>query len=111
MRGNWSRRSNSTGQPPRTKRRIERKIMRDESLKSGNQLAAAGSAPSDSVEQLLKKSLFNAQSREQFWIEFIRAVEVRCMAEVGVYRGDFAAEILRHCGNLSRYYLIDPWRH
>jgi hypothetical protein len=63
------------------------------------------------VEQLLKKSLFNAQSREQFWIEFIRAVEVRCMAEVGVYRGDFAAEILRHRGNLSRYYLIDPWRH
>jgi hypothetical protein len=47
----------------------------------------------------------------QFWIEFIRAAGVQCMAEVGVYRGDFAAAMLQHCENLSRYYMVDPWRH
>jgi len=33
------------------------------------------------------------------------------MAEVGVYRGDFAAAILRRCDQLAAYYMIDPWRH
>ena len=33
------------------------------------------------------------------------------MAEVGVYRGDFAAEVLRRCDGLATYYMIDPWRH
>jgi len=33
------------------------------------------------------------------------------MAEVGVYRGDFAARVLRSCERLTRYYMIDPWRH
>jgi methyltransferase family protein len=36
---------------------------------------------------------------------------VRRMAEVGVYRGDFAAEMLRRCESLTAYYMIDPWRH
>ncbi len=33
------------------------------------------------------------------------------MAEVGVYRGDFAKVVLRQCDGLNRYYMIDPWRH
>jgi len=33
------------------------------------------------------------------------------MAELGVYRGDFAAEILQSCEGLTAYYMIDPWRH
>jgi hypothetical protein len=33
------------------------------------------------------------------------------MAEVGVYRGDFAASVLDSCEGLTRYYMIDPWRH
>lgn len=32
------------------------------------------------------------------------------MAEVGVYRGEFAAKILRRVPQISRYYMIDPWR-
>ncbi|MFZ0771373.1 MAG: class I SAM-dependent methyltransferase [Candidatus Sulfotelmatobacter sp.] len=85
--------------------------MRNQSLANSNQIAVAASNASDSVEQLFKKCISKSQSREEFWIEFVNAVEVRCMAEVGVYRGDFAAEILRHCEGLSRYYMVDPWRH
>jgi len=33
------------------------------------------------------------------------------MAELGVYRGDFAAEVMRRCEGLAAYYMIDPWRH
>ncbi len=33
------------------------------------------------------------------------------MAEIGVYRGDFAAPVLQRCPGLTRYYMLDPWRH
>jgi hypothetical protein len=33
------------------------------------------------------------------------------MAEVGVYRGEFAARILEAVPSIERYLLIDPWRH
>ena len=33
------------------------------------------------------------------------------MVEVGVYRGDFAAALLQQCPDISRYYMIDPWKH
>jgi hypothetical protein len=83
--------------------------MRDQSSATkSNQIAPDHS---DSVEQLFKKCISNTQSRMEFWVEFIKSARVRRMAEVGVYRGDFAAEILRHCNDLSRYYMIDPWRH
>jgi len=31
------------------------------------------------------------------------------MAEVGVWKGDFAQEVLKNCAFLERYYMIDPW--
>jgi hypothetical protein len=85
--------------------------MRDQSSTNSNPNTVANSGHFDPADQVFKKCIFNSLTREQFWIEFIRSTEVRHMAEVGVYRGDFAAEILRHCENLSRYYMIDPWRH
>jgi hypothetical protein len=33
------------------------------------------------------------------------------MAEIGVYRGRFAAEMLAACSSIQRYYMVDPWRH
>ena len=33
------------------------------------------------------------------------------MAEIGVSRGDFAAVMLQRCPGLTRYYMVDPWRH
>ncbi|HTQ19161.1 class I SAM-dependent methyltransferase [Mycobacterium sp.] len=33
------------------------------------------------------------------------------MAEIGVYRGHFAARILADCSSIQRYYMVDPWRH
>ena len=65
----------------------------------------------DNTEQIIKKCADKAQSRFELWIEFIQAVQSETMAEVGVYRGDFAAKILAGCKSLKKYYMIDPWKH
>ena len=52
-----------------------------------------------------------AKSREEFWAAFLQAVDARVMVEVGVYKGDFAAEMLRKVDGIEKYYLLDPWRH
>lgn len=31
------------------------------------------------------------------------------MAEIGVWKGDFAKQILHKCDSIERYYMIDPW--
>ena len=61
--------------------------------------------------RLLAMCISKSQSRVELWAEFIRSIGVQRMAELGVYRGDFAAEILQRCGGLTAYYMIDPWRH
>ena len=42
--------------------------------------------------------------------EISRGRKVR-VAEIGVWRGDFAKKMLEGCPNIERYYLVDPWRH
>jgi predicted O-methyltransferase YrrM len=65
----------------------------------------------DSTEQLVRTCVSRSQTRQGFWVEFIQAVKIRKMAEIGVYRGDFAAEMLQRCPQLTAYYMVDPWRH
>lgn len=78
---------------------------------NGSSFMVAMSGQSDLLEPLLKKCISKSHSREQLWIEFIQSVGVQRMAEIGVYRGDFAAEMLQHCESLTSYYMVDPWRH
>lgn len=52
-----------------------------------------------------------ASDRRDLWVAFLGAASVRTMAEVGVYRGKFAAHLLHRCPSLERYYMIDPWQH
>src|ERR1700746_2364378 len=62
-------------------------------------------------EQVLTTCISKSRSRLEFWVQFIQSTGVQRMAEIGVYRGDFAADVLRHCECLTAYYMIDPWRH
>ena len=73
-------------------------------------MAASPQLP-DSLDQLLAGCTSGSKSRLDFWVEFIQSIRAQRMAELGVYRGDFAAFALRHCASLNRYYMIDPWRH
>jgi hypothetical protein len=71
---------------------------------------AAISRQPDFAEQVLARCISKSQSRLELWVELIESLGVQRMAEVGVYRGDFAAGLLRRC-ELATYYMIDPWRH
>lgn len=48
-------------------------------------------------------------SRQELWITFLRIQHVRVMAEVGVWKGDFAADMLKAASHVELYYMIDPW--
>jgi len=72
---------------------------------------AATSGQSDFPQSLLTSCISKVHSREELWAEFIQSAGVQRMAEIGVYRGDFAAHILQRCPGLTAYYMIDPWRH
>jgi len=52
-----------------------------------------------------------AQSRTDLWVGFMAAANVAQMAEIGVFKGQFAATMLKECPSISRYYMIDPWQH
>ena len=52
----------------------------------------------------------SANSRAEMWSRLIETLNVRQMAEVGVWSGAFAEAMLRRCPQLQRYFMIDPWR-
>jgi len=64
----------------------------------------------DSIGSLLRRCEASP-SRVEMWIDIILAAGVTRMAEVGVYRGEFAEAVLRQCPEVARYYMVDPWRH
>lgn len=52
-----------------------------------------------------------APDRFTLWAQFLRDQQVRTMAEIGVYRGQFAARMLKAAPDLVEYFMVDPWRH
>ena len=52
-----------------------------------------------------------ARDRLELWTWFLNCVRARRVAEIGVFRGTFAARILAACPAIETYYMIDPWRH
>jgi len=65
----------------------------------------------DITETDIRRLAAEAPGRMQFWSRLLRQTGVRFAAEVGVYRGDFAAHVLDECDAVERYYMVDPWRH
>jgi hypothetical protein len=62
-------------------------------------------------EPALRDWLERSERRLDFWVRFAGAIGARSVAEIGVYRGDFAAALLDGCPEIEAYYMIDPWRH
>lgn len=80
--------------------------------RTAQQSALAGPHFSLPDSLLMDKSLpASPASRFDIWLHFIEARQVEQMAEVGVYRGDFAARVLGQCDYIKTYFMIDPWRH
>lgn len=53
--------------------------------------------------------LSGAISRFELWETFLKSQNVRVMAEIGVWKGDFAAEVLQSSPCIEIYYMVDPW--
>jgi hypothetical protein len=53
----------------------------------------------------------SAKNRFELWTNFLRHADARSVAEIGVWRGEFAETMLRSCPLVDRYYMIDAWRH
>lgn len=51
----------------------------------------------------------NPTSRFDLWRQVLNATKAKTMVEVGVWKGDFAKEILEQCEIIEKYYMIDPW--
>lgn len=51
------------------------------------------------------------ENRLDLWVRFARLVGVSRMAEIGVWRAEFAESILRACEDIDVYYMLDPWRN
>lgn len=58
-----------------------------------------------SIITLLKET----NSRVELWQRFLGAQNTSTMAEIGVWKGDFAETILRSLPHIVTYYMIDPW--
>jgi hypothetical protein len=63
------------------------------------------------IDEVLRQAARTSRSRLDFWVEFILAANIHNVAEIGVYRGDFAAHILGRCDGIRKYYMLDSWRH
>ncbi|HEX6807119.1 MAG TPA: class I SAM-dependent methyltransferase [Gemmatimonadaceae bacterium] len=61
--------------------------------------------------ELLGEVAADSKSRTQLWTSFLGRTALARVAEVGVWKGDFAAAMLAACPAIDTYVMIDPWRH
>ena len=55
------------------------------------------------------RPLVQESSRTGLWLRAMQTMPARHMAEIGVWKGDFAQEILAQRPDIERYYMVDPW--
>lgn len=48
-------------------------------------------------------------SRFDLWMQVIDEISAKNICEIGVWKGEFAEEILSKCKSISQYNMIDPW--
>ena len=63
------------------------------------------------ISDLLYPLARESDNRFELWAALLRRIDARKVAEIGVYRGAFAAHLLGSCPGVETYYMIDPWRH
>lgn len=63
------------------------------------------------TQQIVENCIDRSNSRFELWINFLNSIKAKNLAELGVYKGDFAARLLKNCDSIEKYYMIDPWRH
>lgn len=62
-------------------------------------------------EKQINNILKNSNNRYELWSNFITDNKLKHIAEIGVYKGNFAASVLKECSCIKNYYMIDPWKN
>lgn len=62
-------------------------------------------------DQFLTHLIEKAQSRSEFWVDFLDFIKPEEVAEIGVFKGELAETLLRKVPAIRRYYMLDPWRN
>lgn len=63
------------------------------------------------MKETLLKLIEKSQNRVMFCIELINEFNLNAVAEIGVYKGDFAKQLLEKSNGIKTYTMIDPWRN
>ena len=63
------------------------------------------------MQEAIRKINDRSNDRFTFCIELINEFSLKNIAELGVYRGDFAKELLEKSTSIEEYTMIDPWRN
>lgn len=62
------------------------------------------------LEELqLREMVTELDSRYQLWEQILKTTKAQVVAEIGVWKGNFAKYILERCEFILYYYMIDPW--
>lgn len=65
---------------------------------------------SDYLDDFARRSL-GTDSREEMWLSFLKENGIARIAEIGIWKGEFAEQLLTHAPGIQQYYMIDPWAH
>lgn len=64
------------------------------------------------VKSMINRDLLTATAnRIDRWSNFITEQQCYSVLEIGVFRGEFAYEILKRSSLIKEYYMLDPWRN
>ena len=63
------------------------------------------------MQEVIRKINDRSNDRFTFCIELINEFSLKNIAELGVYRGDFAKKLLEKSTSIEEYTMIDPWRN
>lgn len=63
------------------------------------------------MQQILNKIISESKDRYDFWIKFLKSFNLHILAEIGIYKGVFAQNLLLNSSSIEKYYMIDPWRN
>ena len=63
------------------------------------------------LNTLMKNNCTKANlNRMEFWEQILNFLNIKKMAEIGVWKGDFSSHMLKKVASIEKYYMIDPWK-
>ena len=63
------------------------------------------------IRRVIETAAATAGDRLELWSTVVDRLNCASMAELGVFTGTFARHMLEQCPSVSRYFMVDPWRH